>query len=467
MVGQESRTSLDTAGIADPDFRRLAEVVVGAMERLDVPGVALGLLHDGAEHVAGFGVTSVEAPVPVDTHTLFQIGSITKTFTGTAAMRLVEQGKLDLDVPVRTYLPDLKLRDEDAAARVTLRHLFNHTGGWLGDYFADTGLGDDALAIMVKQLADLPQWTPLGQLFSYNNAGFYIAGRVIEVVTGQTYEAAIKELIFDPLGLAESFFFANDCISRRVSVGHHVRDRKPAVARPWALPRGAHAAGAIVASVRDQLRYAQFQIGDGTAPDGTRLLSRASLDEMQSPATPAGSAAGAVGVTWMVKTLDGVKMLRHSGGTNGQLSVLVLVPERNFALSVLTNADPGGEICVEAMNWALRHYCDIGEADFVPGQFSEAELAPYSGHYAAALTEFDVTVRDGGLVLQAIPQGGFPDKSATPPPPPPPTRLAIAADETIIALDPPFKDARGEFLRAGDGALGWLRFGGRIARRQG
>src|SRR4051794_9486317 len=248
MVGQETQTNLETGNIADPDFRQLAEVVVGAMGRLHVPGVAVGVLHNGVEQVAGFGVTSVEAPVPVDTHTLFQIGSITKTFPGTAAMRLVEQGKLDLDVPVRTYLPDLKLQDEDAAARVTLRHLFNHTGGWLGDYFADTGLGDDALAIIVKQMADLPQWTPLGQLFSYNNAGFYIAGRVIEVVTGKTYEAAIKELVFDPLGLAESFYFANDCISRRVSVGHHVQDGQPVVARPWALPRGAHAAGAIAAT---------------------------------------------------------------------------------------------------------------------------------------------------------------------------------------------------------------------------
>src|SRR4051794_24833074 len=334
MVSQATGTNLDTSGIGDPDFRQLGEFVVATMERLRVPGVAVGVLHDGVEHVAGFGITSVEAPVPADPNTLFQIGSTSKTFTGTVALRLVEQGKLDLDAPVRTYLPDLKLQDEQAAANVTLRHLFNHTGGWLGDYFDDTGMGDDALAIIVQRMVNLPQWTPLGQVVSYNNAGYYLAGRVIEVVTGKPFEAVVKELIFDPLGMDQSFFFANDCISRRTAVGHTVQDDTPSVARPWALARAAHAAGGISSSVRDQLKYARFQMGDGTAPDGTRLLQRASMDEMQAATTPAGSGFGAFGVTWMVKTLDGVKTVRHGGTTNGQLSAFVLVPERNFAITV-------------------------------------------------------------------------------------------------------------------------------------
>jgi CubicO group peptidase (beta-lactamase class C family) len=467
MVSQATGTNLGTSGISDPAFRQLGEFVVATMERLHVPGVAVGILHNGVEHVAGFGITSVEAPVSVDPNTLFQIGSTSKTFTGTVAMRLVEQGKLDLDTPVRTYLPDLKLQDEDVAAKVTLGHLFNHTGGWLGDYFDDTGMGDDALAIIVQRMARLPQWTPLGQVVSYNNAGYYLAGRVIEVVTGKPFEAVVKEMIFDPLGMDQSFFFANDCISRRTAVGHTVQDDTPAVARPWALARAAHAAGGIASSVRDQLKYARFQMGDGTAPDGTRLLQRASMDEMQSATTPAGSSFGAFGVTWMVKTLDGVKTVRHGGTTNGQLSAFVLVPERNFAITVLTNANRGGELHGDTLKWALRHYLDIGEAEPERLNLTEAELAPYAGHYAAALSELDITVKEGALVLQAIPKGGFPDKDSKPGPTPPPTRIALCQDELVVALDPPFKDARGEFLRDADGAIGWIRFGGRIAKRQG
>src|SRR5438067_3636421 len=110
-------------------FEDICSAVRGAMEETQTPGVAVGLLHKGKEHVAGFGVTSLENPLEVTPDTLFQIGSITKTFTGTAAMCLVERGELDLDVPVRTYLPELKLSDDDVAARVTMRHLLTHTGG--------------------------------------------------------------------------------------------------------------------------------------------------------------------------------------------------------------------------------------------------------------------------------------------------------------------------------------------------
>src|SRR5258708_20112520 len=114
-------------------------------------------------------------------------------------MRLVEQGALDLDVPVRAYLPDLRLADEDVAARVTLRHLFTHTGGWEGDYFADTGWGGVALAKIVAQLPGLPQLTPLGDLYAYNNARFYIAGLVIYFVTRKPYVSATRLPVLTPL----------------------------------------------------------------------------------------------------------------------------------------------------------------------------------------------------------------------------------------------------------------------------
>ena len=101
---------------------------------------------------------------------------------------------------MRAYLPDLRLADEAVAARVTLRHLFTHTGGWAGDYFPDTGEGDDALARAVARLADVPQLTPLGAMWSYNNAGFYLAGRVLEVVAGQPYEALVQERLLAAAG---------------------------------------------------------------------------------------------------------------------------------------------------------------------------------------------------------------------------------------------------------------------------
>ena len=162
----------------------LDDVVEHVMREHPVPGVAVGLIADGEETVNGFGVTNVDHPLPVDGDTLFQIGSITKTVTATALMRLVERGTVSLDAPVRTYLPELRLHDEGVAAAVTLRHLLTHAGGWFGDFFDDTGVGDDALAKYVDRLVELDQLTPLGTVWAYNNAGFNVGTGVSIPLTG-------------------------------------------------------------------------------------------------------------------------------------------------------------------------------------------------------------------------------------------------------------------------------------------
>lgn len=447
-------------------LRPLADRVVAAMARLHVPGVAVGLLHEGEEHAAGFGVTSVEHPLPVDAGTLFQIGSITKTATGTLIMRLVEQGRLELDTPIRSYLPDLRLADEQVAAGLTLRHLLTHTGGWAGDYFDDPGPGDDALATIVSRLAELPQLTPLGEVWSYNNAGFYIAGRLIEVVAGKTYEAAARELLLHPLGMDMSFFFAADAITHRVVVGHQVRDGRPELTRPWALARAANPVGGIISTAQDLLRYARFHLGDGTAPDGTRLLRPESVAAMQTPLVPTDGVGGMVGLSWMLRDADGVRIVRHGGATKGQMASLVLVPAHSFAIAVLTNANRGDELHREVTQWALAHYLGITEPAPVPSE--RPELAPYVGRYAGALSTSDVelSVHDGKLVMHVVPKGGFPTPEVPPPPAPPPVRLAFCGDDCVLVLDPPMKDTTGEFLRNPDRSIAWFRYGGRIRARQ-
>src|SRR3979411_3000207 len=179
------------------------------MSRHHVPGVAIGVLHDGDEDIAAYGVTNLEHPLPVDADTLFQIASITKTMTATVVMRLVERGALDLDAPIRRYLPECKRRDEGAAALAPLRHLVTHTGGWLGDCFADFGKGDDALARYVEAMGELQPLPPIGEIWHYSNSSFAVLGRLIEVVTEKTYEAAVRELLFIPLGMAKSCFNAD------------------------------------------------------------------------------------------------------------------------------------------------------------------------------------------------------------------------------------------------------------------
>jgi CubicO group peptidase (beta-lactamase class C family) len=446
------------------NFRYVARVTVfddvgaavrAAMEETATPGVAVGMLHEGEEHVAGFGVTSFENPLDVTPETLFQIGSITKTFTGTAAMCLVEQGTLDLDAPLRAYLPELKLRDEDVASRATMRHLLTHTGGWVGDFFDDFGSGDDALARIVESLADLPQLTPLGEIWSYNNAGFYVAGRVIEVLTGKTYEQAVQDLLLTPLGLDNTFFFAEDVMTRRFAAGHHrTESGPPTVARPWPIGRAAHPAGAIASDVRDLLRWARFHMSDGEG-----ILSRASLDEMQRDQFAAESIFERVGITWAISERTGARIIAHGGATNGQIAGFFFAPEHDFAFAVLTNHQRGGEVAVAARTVALPA---IGarERERTP---IEVDADEHLGTYSSPLVEVELTRADGKLVLTMTNKGGFPKRDSPPQPSPPPMIVAFYEPDRLFVVEGPKSEA--EFLRGDDGSIAWFRIGGRTMSR--
>src|SRR3982751_6532766 len=189
--------SLLPAQAAGPDtrFSAIAALTEAKMREYGVPGVALGIISGSATTVQGLGVTNVEDPLPVTAHTVFPIASISKTFATTAMLRLIEQGKVDLHAPVRKYLPEFRVRDEAVSRDVTIWHLLTHTGGWEGQV-SGPERGTATLENFVGSINDLMQVAPPGAAWSYNNAGFSIAGRVIEVVTGQSISRALQDLVF-------------------------------------------------------------------------------------------------------------------------------------------------------------------------------------------------------------------------------------------------------------------------------
>lgn len=441
----------------DVEFQTLSDFIVAEMRRLGVPGVAVGIIRDGREHLAGFGVTSVENPLPVTADTLFQIGSTTKTVTGTIVMQLVEKGLIDLDEPVRTYVPELRLTDKTAEKTVTTRHLLTHMGGWVGDFFRETGSGDDSLARYVAEMAGLPQVVPVGAIWSYNNAGFGLAGRIIEVVTGQTYESVAQELVLDPMGMTNSFFFPADVISRRFAVGHRVdTELGPMVERPWALARSAHAVGGLCSSARDQLRYARFHLGNGIAANGQQLLSPETMAAMQTPQCAA-NLGRQMGLSWLLKDYGEAWAILHGGATNGQLSAFLMVPSRGFAITVLTNAEEGSLLNDAVVARALDHYLQLREPEMGRLELSAEELDEYLGTYEAQLERLELYLKNGELLVHSTPKGGFPDKDSPPSPPPPPSRLAFFDFDRAIALDEPLINLKAEFLRGDDGRIVWLR----------
>jgi len=434
------------------------------MERFRVPGVAAGTLSDGVEDISTAGVTSIDNPLPVQPTTLFQIGSITKTITATAILRLIEQSVVELEAPVRRYLPDLRLSDEDVASRLTLRHLLTHSAGFVGDFFEDTGWGDDALERYVTMLADLPQLVPLGALFSYCNSGFAVAGRVIERMCGKSYEQATRELVLEPLGMHHSYFFPAEVMTHRFVVGHQ-SPFDPAedvyVLRPWPIPRPGSAMGGLSSCVPDLLAYARFALGGGPAnflSDELRVL-------MHSPLAPAGNYADAIGTAWMLRDVDGVRVVEHGGATYGQQATLKIVPERNFAQVVLTNSSRGGELHTELSIALLREHLGLDSSE--PALLSPAAeaLNEYVGHYEAWLDSADVSVADHQLVVNRTPKGGFPTRDTPPSPPPPPTRWSFWAKDRILGVEGPMQHARAEFVRDSAGKITHLRIGGRLAAR--
>jgi CubicO group peptidase (beta-lactamase class C family) len=450
---------------------KLGKVVEAAMEKFDVPGVAVGIFHDGQEVTAGYGVTNLEFPLPVDEETLFQIGSTTKTFTATAIMQLVDEGQIDLEAPVRTYLPKFRVSAKELGDQILVRHLLTHTGGWLGDYFEDVGRGDDALRRIVSRMATrTPQLTPLGKWWSYNNAGFYVAGRLIEVLTGQQYESVIASRILQPLGMEKTFFFPEDVFTHKTALGHVPSLDGLKVARPWGLIRSANAAGGIVSNAPDQLRYARFHLGDGTAPDGTKVLSKESLDRMKEPLAPAGSIADAVGVSWLLEEAGGHQIVAHGGSVNGQMSAFAMVPAAGFAVTVLTNSHLGHQLDSVVVDWALETLVGAKKAKPEPIDIGKKKLEALAGAY-----------KQGGVTLHLEPAGKRLKLTSVVPPQmleeqpdlavilPPPVRLDVVANEKtmtrVVAIDKPLAGRRGEFIRDDDGNVAWFRWGGRTAVR--
>jgi CubicO group peptidase (beta-lactamase class C family) len=440
------------------------------MKPAGVPGVAVGIIKGKQRFVEGFGVSSVDHPLKVDENTLFQIGSITKTFTATLAMLLVEQGKLALDTPVRRYLKDLKMKDPRATKDVTVKHLLTHTAGWFGDFFDDTGRGSDSLKLVVERMAKLPQVAPLGEIWSYNNAGFYLMGLVIETVTDKQFEQVMQELIFAPLEMDHSVFFAEDALPFRTAVGHFPDKKGPRVTRPWALPRNAHPAGGITCSVVDLLKWGEFSMGDGRTASGKRLLKKSSMNLMQTEHFKIGAVRDAIGLGWGINYRGDVKAIGHGGGTNGQLSQLMVIPEKRFALAFLTNSGGGAAVMQKGTDWALKNILNLPAQPKPEAKESpRALLREYSGTYRNPWIGISYKVQPENGKLRLTIEGwermAERIKIFEVGPAPPPMQMAPAGDDKALVLDGPYANETFEFLRDRSGKVKYVRIGGRAYRK--
>jgi CubicO group peptidase (beta-lactamase class C family) len=376
---------------------RLAEL---AREH-DVPGASLAVLTGGRVHTAVTGVLNVETGVDVTPDTLFAIGSIAKLYTATGVMRLVDAGLMALDAPVVEMLPGFRVADPDVTRRVTPRHLLTHTSGISGDAFIDTGCGDDAVQRFVEALADVGQDLPLGATYSYCNTGFVILGRLIEQLTGQVWDAALRELVLDPIGLAHTVTRLEHLVRFRATCGHVGAPGAVELEPERSSLRGHSPAGSTMyASAADVVAFGRVFLDGGVAQDGSRVLSADSVAAMLQPQVPVAARwteGNHRGLGWTLFDWDGRRVLEHGGGTPGHRSYFEVVPDRGVAIALLTNGRNvfAGQLYREL----LSELCELERPSMPQPVPDGAPVAAdaIAGRYVRFGVEVDVELRDGAL----------------------------------------------------------------------
>ena len=376
-----------------------------------VPGAALGVVRLGAgtgeERLeVATGTLHLGTGVPATPDSLFQVGSVTKVWTTTLVMLLVEDGLLDLDAPVGEQVPGFAVADAGATAAITLRQLLCHTSGFDGDTFADTGRGDDCLARFVGLLGDNRQLFAPGSAWSYNNAAFVVAGRLAEVAAGTSWDAALRDRVVAPLGLRRTATLPEEVLLHRAAVGH-VEDGGRTVPAPvWMLPRSCGPAGLVCSTVGDQLAFAATHLRSGVCPDGSRLLSADSAaamaaEQVRRVDVTDNDDASSWGLGWARGAWDGTPVLGHDGNTIGQSAFLRLLPEHGIATVLLTNGGEAGALHRALIGELLADLAGVAvPAPVAPRSEPEEPTVAMVGTWAQASARLDVRREGDGLVLR-------------------------------------------------------------------
>jgi hypothetical protein len=244
------------------------------------------------------------------------------------------------------------------------------------------------------------------------------------------------------------------------------------VARPWALPRAGAPAGGITANAGDQVAWIRFHLGDGTAPDGTRLLTQETLDRMKTPTVhmPGAALGDAVGISWMLRDVDGVQVVAHGGSTIGQQSAFEMVPERKFGIAVLTNGgSAGSDLNHGLVRDVMAHYAGIVETDPVALERESGGLADYVGQYDTIAMAIEVSQADGGLKVAMTAKPAFLESlGATAEDfaePPVPIGMVGAEGDKFVVTEGAAKGMKGYFARNDAGEVSGVHMGGRLAAR--
>lgn len=376
-----------------------------------IPSASIGILYDGEVIDFAVGVKDVLSNEPATPSTIYQCGSMTKTWTALAFMQLVDEGSVSLDEPVRTYLPGFKVADPYVSAQVTPRQLLNHTNG-IEEAFGDPGEDVDVYERMVANITSAPQVSPLGRTHGYSAAlGYAILARIMEVVDGRRWDGLMRRRVLEPLELTSTSTWAGDVDTSRAATGHLIRSlaEGPFVSPVSHLPRLFGPGGNISSTAREVLTMASVFLNGGVASNGSRLVSAGAVREMMESRVPVPDpylfgpewALGLIVCDW-----HGETVYAHDGSTIGQNARLRILPSSGIAVTMLTNGGPRETFYRLVFNEILRALDAVTIPDLPAPANPAPDLDPsaYTGVFARPDVRYEITAAagEGGLQLTLV-----------------------------------------------------------------
>jgi CubicO group peptidase (beta-lactamase class C family) len=375
--------------------------------RFGIVGAQLAI-YDGRRREFVTGHRDRELGLPVTVQTLFQIGSTTKLFNAALIMSLVDAGRLDLPTPVRQYIDNFRLSDDEAEQSITLTHLLSMSAGLDNGTYHDYGRGDDALGRYVDGLEGIPHIFPAGSAFGYSNASTNIAGHVAASVMGQPWEQLLMQRIFAPLELQQSALFAEDLLLHPIALGYQ-RSASEAAARRiegWPRARSMGPAGGLTCcSAGDLLKLGCMFLDQGKSASGVQVLSNAAVEALQRPQIklPTRLFADAWCLGPFYKRWGKNIVYGHSGTNSGGSSTLLWCPEKKVAISTVVNvASQGYPLANAIFEVVFPQLFGIEKPVTVTPERAtavDADLHPYIGRFEAFGMALHIFTEGGKLKL--------------------------------------------------------------------
>jgi CubicO group peptidase (beta-lactamase class C family) len=384
------------------DFSSLEKTIRTELADAQIPGAAFAIvLGDRVVFARGYGIASAETRAPVTPDMLFRVGSVTKMFTATALTTLAEQGKLELDAPIGTYVKDLPIR----LGQVSAHQLMSHTAG-LRDEAPSYGSHDpESMARTIHSWNDEYFFTEPGRVFSYSNPGTTLAGYVAQQVSDRPFAKLLQELLFQPLGMTVTTFEPTVAMTYPLAQGHNVSADKVTVVRPFADNAAFWPAGFLFSSVNDLARFTIAFMNSGQI-DGKTVLSQTVITKLATgyAATHSGAEGCQYGYGLMTREYRGVHVVEHGGSIDGFGALIRIVPEQQLAVIALTNRS--GAVLPRSIEKAMELLLPLAPQTDTKAStitFTPADMRGWPGRYSHGPNVVEITGHNGKLFLK---QGG-------------------------------------------------------------